>query len=233
MNKALIISLCTAAASVMAMDAAMLARLEAHYNQTEDGRLLIHGPIVQQISVTNPPTIIPERVVTNRAGNVITIQSKTICNNWLISVYEDGYMYSNKWNAVASPTTKPTTTDTPSAKTETQKTEWQKRQDAVAEARKAAKNNITTHTEIITPGKSAKGHRVFSKLKLVLALQRIGKWEVAKEFIEANGLEDLYLAAVNVKEDDPYFKAGLEQVKTALNLTDKDVELILSNCIAE
>ncbi len=204
MKKLLSIALiATAAAAVTAMDAAMLERLEKHYNSTKEGRSILHGRIERQIYLED-------------AGK-------------MVDIYTDGYEHTN--NATTRPVVSTPPTVTPGSTVQREKSEFQKRIDAISEARHAALTNITTVTEIITPNR--KGTRTFSKLKLVLELQRLGKWDAAKAFIEQAGIWDLYNAAVNVKESDPYFKAGLEQVKKALNLTDADVELILSGCVAE
>lgn len=75
--------------------------------------------------------------------------------------------------------------------------------------------------------------RVFSKLKLVAALTKLGYWPQVKSYIEAQGLTDLYLAAQVVAEDNDYFVSGLAAVKQTLGLTDAQVENVLTNCIAK
>lgn len=108
------------------------------------------------------------------------------------------------------------------------------RKRAVQEARAKALATTNTVTAIITPGtQTVKGKRVFSKLKCVIALQQMGVWNEVKAWIESNGLYDLYLAAQVFNESDPYFKQGLETLKTQLNLTDEQVESMLQKCIAE
>lgn len=44
--------------------------------------------------------------------------------------------------------------------------------------------------------------RVFSKLKVVSALMAIGVWDHVKNYIETNGLYDLYLAAQVFSDDN-------------------------------
>ena len=78
-----------------------------------------------------------------------------------------------------------------------------------------------------------KAARVFSKMKLVAALTKLGYWPQVKSYIEAQGLTDLYLAAQVVAEDNDYFVAGLAAVKQTLGLTDEQIESVLANCIAE
>lgn len=75
--------------------------------------------------------------------------------------------------------------------------------------------------------------RVFSKLKLVAALMKLGYWPQVKAYIEAQGLTDLYLAAQVIAEDNDYFVAGLAAVKQTLGLTDEQIESVLANCIVE
>lgn len=83
------------------------------------------------------------------------------------------------------------------------------------------------------PQECATAPRVFSKLKLVTALMTLGYWTKVKAWIEAQGLTDLYLAAQDVAEDNPYFAAGLAAVKKELGVTDAQAEEVLSQCVAE
>ena len=83
------------------------------------------------------------------------------------------------------------------------------------------------------PQECATAPRVFSKLKLVTALMTLGYWTKVKAWIEAQGLTDLYLAAQDVAEDNPYFAAGLAAVKKELGVTDVQAEEVLSQCVAE
>ena len=83
------------------------------------------------------------------------------------------------------------------------------------------------------PQECATAPRVFSKLKLVTALMALGYWTKVKAWIEAQGLTDLYLAAQDVAEDNPYFAAGLAAVKKELGVTDAQAEEVLSQCVAE
>ena len=83
------------------------------------------------------------------------------------------------------------------------------------------------------PQECATAPRVFSKLKLVTALMTLGYWTKVKAWIEAQGLTDLYLAAQDVSEDNPYFKQGLAALKSILGVTDAAAEEVLSQCVAE
>lgn len=75
--------------------------------------------------------------------------------------------------------------------------------------------------------------RVFSKMKAVLALTEMGVWQAVKEWIDASGLTDVFLAAQAFREDDPFFKKGLVALKEQLKLTDEQIEALLSACVGE
>ena len=72
--------------------------------------------------------------------------------------------------------------------------------------------------------------RIFSKLKTVEALIGLGVWPEVREWIEAKGLYDLYLAAVELSEDDARFVAGVNALKNKICLSDEQVENILERC---
>lgn len=75
-----------------------------------------------------------------------------------------------------------------------------------------------------------KDTRIFSKLKTVEALIELGVWPEVREWIEAQGLYDLYLAAVEFSEDDARFVAGVDALKNKIGLSDEQVENILARC---
>ncbi len=75
--------------------------------------------------------------------------------------------------------------------------------------------------------------RQFSKLKIVAALKQMGEWEHVKEWINDNDMYDLYAAAQNFAEDNPYFSQALDDLKDMLEWNDQQVEVILQNCILE
>ena len=75
--------------------------------------------------------------------------------------------------------------------------------------------------------------RVFSKLKIVAALMEAGVWEQVKAYITEAGLYDLYLAAQDFKEDNPYFTQGKAALQTALGWTDGQVEAVLEASVIE
>ena len=74
--------------------------------------------------------------------------------------------------------------------------------------------------------------RVFSKLYLIVALKKRGLYENFKEMIVSAGLEDLWQAANELNEGFDGFDAYLAQAKSALNLTDAEVEAILGEAVA-
>lgn len=75
--------------------------------------------------------------------------------------------------------------------------------------------------------------REFSKLKVVAALTSAGVWPQVKAYIEQNGLYDLYLAAQDFREDNPYFLQGLTALKPVVGWTDEQVEALLAQCVKE
>lgn len=74
--------------------------------------------------------------------------------------------------------------------------------------------------------------RVFSKLKVVLALTEAGLWIKVRDYIVAQGLYDLFLAAQDFREDDQYFIQGLTALKAEFSMTDEQVEQILERSVA-
>ena len=80
---------------------------------------------------------------------------------------------------------------------------------------------------------AAGGPRVFSKLKLVVALKREGLWVLTKTWIEEQGLYDIYLAAQDVREDNEWFVRGLGELKALSRRTDAEAEAILAECTAD
>ena len=73
--------------------------------------------------------------------------------------------------------------------------------------------------------------RVFSKLKCVAALMEAGVWHEVKNYIEGAGLYDLYLAAQDFREDNPYFTSGKAQLMASLGWTEEQAEAILQKCV--
>lgn len=74
--------------------------------------------------------------------------------------------------------------------------------------------------------------RIFSKYKAVAVLTRQGVWQECRKFIEDAGLYDLYLAATEFSEADPYFVEGLAKIKEKLGLSDEEIERLLEAIVA-
>jgi len=77
------------------------------------------------------------------------------------------------------------------------------------------------------------GKRIFSKLKLVAALKAADKWVLVKTWLEEKAYYDFYLAAQNFAEDNELFLEGKSAIQRYLNMSDEDIEAILSQCVAD
>lgn len=77
------------------------------------------------------------------------------------------------------------------------------------------------------------GKRIFSKLKVVIALKGANLWVLTKTWIEENGLYDHYLAAQNFAEDNEFFLRGKTELQQLAQLTDEQIETILAGCVAD
>ena len=77
------------------------------------------------------------------------------------------------------------------------------------------------------------GKRIFSKLKLVAALKAADKWVLVKTWLEEKAYYDFYLAAQNFAEDNELFLEGKAAIQRYLNMSDEDIEAILSRCVAD
>ena len=75
--------------------------------------------------------------------------------------------------------------------------------------------------------------RIFSKLKMVLALKKVDLWVLTRAWIEENGLYDYYLAAQNFSEDNEFFIEGKKELQRLSGRTEEEIEVILSECIAD
>ena len=74
--------------------------------------------------------------------------------------------------------------------------------------------------------------RVFSKLYLILALKKRGLYEQFKAMLASSGLEDLWIAANELNDGYEEFDSFVAKAKTALDLTDSQVEEILGEAVA-
>ena len=77
------------------------------------------------------------------------------------------------------------------------------------------------------------GKRIFSKLKLVAALKAADRWVLVKTWLEEKAYYDYYLAAQNFAEDNAMFLEGKAAIQRYLNMSDEDIEAILSQCVAD
>lgn len=78
-----------------------------------------------------------------------------------------------------------------------------------------------------------KKNRIFSKMKCVAILMKLGYWEQVRDWINTNGLTDLYLAAQDFKEDNEYFIQGKSALQQLLGLKEWEIEKILRQCVAD
>ena len=102
---------------------------------------------------------------------------------------------------------------------------------------------LTTNPSVLTPKVWTRKWRIeevppppprtFSKMKVIVALMEMGIWLTARDYIVSANLYDLFLAAQDFKEDDKYFKEGLESLKAKLNLTDEQIEQVLAASVAD
>ena len=71
---------------------------------------------------------------------------------------------------------------------------------------------------------------VYSKYRLVRALQTEGVWLQVKEWLQSqDGAWDLYLAAEDISGDEPLLADGIAAVKELLGWTDEKVAQVLAS----
>lgn len=100
----------------------------------------------------------------------------------------------------------------------------------VASVRYEAHDGCVTAVYEYAP--APKTPRVYSKLYLVMALKKRGLFEQFMVVVRAAQLEAEWSAAQDIAEDFPGFADFLEQIGSALGLTDAQVEEILSEAVA-
>ena len=88
-----------------------------------------------------------------------------------------------------------------------------------------------TYKQVRGPATPPDGPRVFSKLRVVMALKAANLWVLTKTWIEERGLYDLYLAAQDFAEDNEWFLQGRDEIQRLAGKTDAEVEAILSQCV--
>ena len=92
---------------------------------------------------------------------------------------------------------------------------------------------ITAVYKMIEGRDPALGVRVFSKLKIVMALKKADLWILTRTWIEENGLYDLYLAAQDFREDNEFFIQGKSELQRLTGKSAEEIEAILAMCIAD
>ena len=75
--------------------------------------------------------------------------------------------------------------------------------------------------------------RTFSKLKIVIALTKRGKWAALRDWLDESDFGDLFDAAQDFREDHPQFAAALTAARTRFSLPDSEIAALLSECVAD
>ena len=75
--------------------------------------------------------------------------------------------------------------------------------------------------------------RTFSKLRLINALMSRNLWPAVRDWLDATGYYDLFVAAQDFREDHPQFAAALTAARTRFSLTDSEIAAILSESAAD
>lgn len=75
--------------------------------------------------------------------------------------------------------------------------------------------------------------RVFSKYKIIEKAMKMQMWARMKTKLEESGLYDLFLAAQDFREDNEFFKQGIQMVIYTFGMTDDEINEILNECIIE
>ena len=88
---------------------------------------------------------------------------------------------------------------------------------------------LIAHNEIV-PLQQAK---TFSKYKLIAKATQLGIWPQLKQLIEQHGLYDLFMAAQEFKDDNEFFKQGVDLVAAKFLYTRQYIDAILDECIAD
>lgn len=71
----------------------------------------------------------------------------------------------------------------------------------------------------------------YTQYKVIGVLLQMGKWNDVKQFLTDNNLYDMFMAAQYLSTDDPNFFAAKKQMARLLGITDKELDVILENCI--
>ena len=70
--------------------------------------------------------------------------------------------------------------------------------------------------------------RTFSKLRLINALMSRNLWPAVRDWLDATGYYDLFVAAQDFREDHPQFAAALTAARTRFSLTPGQIAAVLA-----
>ena len=75
--------------------------------------------------------------------------------------------------------------------------------------------------------------RIFSKLRLVTALTERNLWPAVRDWLDATGYYDLFVAAQDFREDHPQFAAALTAARTRFSLSESEIAALLAESAAD
>ena len=75
--------------------------------------------------------------------------------------------------------------------------------------------------------------RTFSKLRLINALMSRNLWSAVRDWLDASGYYDIFLAAQDFREDHPQFAAALDAAQTRFGLTAAETAAILAESVSQ
>ena len=75
--------------------------------------------------------------------------------------------------------------------------------------------------------------RTFSKLKIVIALTKRGKWAALRDWLDESDFGDLFDAAQDFREDHPAFVAALSAAQERFGFTRDEIAALLAECVAD
>ena len=75
--------------------------------------------------------------------------------------------------------------------------------------------------------------RTFSKLRLINALMSRNLWSAVRDWLDASGYYDIFLAAQDIREDHPQFAAALAAAKSRFDLSDSETAAILAESVVQ
>ena len=75
--------------------------------------------------------------------------------------------------------------------------------------------------------------RTFSKLRLINALVSRDLWPAVRDWLDATGYYDLFVAAQDFREDHPQFVAALSTARTRFSLPESEIAALLAESAAD